>query len=190
MRHSFTIRPASYLDAFTVAERMRQWDRRECYAGLSEETPEALARLTGHSRYRWCAFHKRKPVAVFGAQELEPTQWRVWLYATDRWPLVALRVSLWFRQHAVPTLLNAGANRAECYSIDGHSDAHAWLSALGAEQSGPLVDRGKNRETFWCFAWTRTEFDDERRVVDRTKREAGRRDHPHDRRRRSGEHDR
>jgi len=132
MTSSVEIVQACYADAVFVARRMREWDARECYACMWSPSPENLAVISVEgSQFAWTALKRGVPVAIFGAGEYEPTQYRMWLYATDDWPAVALRVSLFFRQVAMPTLLAAGANRAECFSIDGHEDAHEWLGVFG-----------------------------------------------------------
>src|SRR3546814_15202527 len=55
----------------------------------------------------------------------------------------------------IPALVEVGAHRAECHSMEGHAEAHAWLELLGAEREGVRPRFGKNGEGFVCFSWRR-----------------------------------
>lgn len=153
---SIDIRDAGYADVVYVARRMRGVDRREIYAFDPGECPERFARqLVAWPRFHWCAFAGWEPVAIISALEEQPTSWRVGMFATEAWPKVALRCTLFFRHVIYPTLERLGCNRAECRSIADHVDAHRWLELLGARRECVITDVGHRRDVYIQFAWTR-----------------------------------
>ena len=157
MQCSIEVRDATYTDVVYVARRMRTIDRKEMYAFDRAVDPERMARrLVEWSRFQWCAHLGWEPVAIISAVEEMPTQWRVGMFASDRWPRVALNCTLFFRQVVYPTLEALGCNRAECRSLISHTDAHRWLELLGAKREGIVTDVGLSRDTYVQFAWTRT----------------------------------
>lgn len=48
-----------------------------------------------------------------------------------------------------------GAHRLECRSMDGHTEAQAWLECLGAHREGTLKAYGSGGEDFHCYVWRR-----------------------------------
>lgn len=93
------------------------------------------------------------PVAVIGALETWPTVWSVWMFATDRWPEVAVDATRFARRRLAPALLELGLRRAECRSSATHHAAHRWLAHLGARREAEYPDYGRNGETFIGFIW-------------------------------------
>lgn len=136
---------------------MREWDRREVFATRWDDDPNILAMDT----MRWgnltrVAWNGERPVAVIGAIEIWPTVWSVWMYGTDEFPSVGLGVTRFVRDTLIPEIIGAGFRRAECKSLEGHTDAHRWLEALGARREGePLLNYGKRGETFHTYVWDR-----------------------------------
>jgi hypothetical protein len=81
------------------------------------------------------------------------------MFATDRWPDVALSVTRHIRRVMMPEMIDAGANRADCWSMDGHDVAHRWLEVLGARREATLDDYGPTRKKYHCYSWTRTRLE-------------------------------
>ena len=155
--HVHLTSPPSYRDVRYVAERMRQWDRREIFACRWDDDAEALAQDTVRALacgYGYCT-SLDQPVAVFGAAECWPGVWQVAAFATDEWPRVALGVTRFIRRTLIATLYERGAHRAECRSMEGHHWAHRWLLALGAQREAVHPGYGRAGETFVTFAWSR-----------------------------------
>ncbi len=140
-----------------VARAMRAADRAEIYATRRDEDWRALAEdAVGFSRLgAVAAAADGTPVVAAGGVECWPGLWQVWMFATPRWPEVALGMTRWARRHFAPALVAAGAHRAECRSLAGNLAAHRWLAALGAVAEACQEDYGRNRESFITFAWRR-----------------------------------
>ena len=49
-------------------------------------------------------------------------------------------------------LIQMGAKRVECKSMEGHTEAHAWLEALGLQREAEHPLYGMNGETFYTYA--------------------------------------
>ncbi len=150
------IHRATLHDLLYVAHNMREWDRREIFATRFADDSEALA--LDCWRHRDSAFIARPaegpPVAAVGAIERWPNVWSVWMFATDDIGKAGLSLHRFVVRDMIPTLRGAGARRADCMSLDGHTDAHRWLTALGARRtSEPFRNWGRNGETFWQFYW-------------------------------------
>jgi hypothetical protein len=72
---------------------------------------------------------------------------------------VALGATRWALRSLKPAMLAAGGHRAECRSIETHGTAHRWLESLGFVREAVLPDCGKNRETFYQYAWRLSDRD-------------------------------
>lgn len=141
-----------------VAMNMRAMDRAEIYATRWREDPADVARdsvLLSRFGFVCASDRDGEPISAIGAAELWPTMWSVWMFATDRWPEVALAATRLVRRVLVPQLLEAGARRAECRALASHRQAHRWLKLLGARREFRVRDFGKNGEDFVSFVWRR-----------------------------------
>lgn len=147
--------PITLDSAASVARRMREWDRREIYATRFTEDPLDLARHCNiFTKYTWTASLGDDPVAVLGAVPLHPNVWSVFAFATDRFPEIAFPLTKFVRNAMIPALaLYEGVRRAQCLSLAGHTDAHRWLTLLGAHQESVVPQFGKEGEDFLVFAW-------------------------------------
>lgn len=150
------ILPATLHDLLYVAHHMRDWDKREIYATRWADDPEALA--LDCWRHRDTAFiacpKDGPPAAAVGAVERWPNVWSVWMFATDEIGRVGLSLHRFVSRVMIPTLRGAGARRADCFSMDGHTDAQRWLERLGARRTpDPFLNWGRNGETFWHYYW-------------------------------------
>jgi len=142
-----------------VVRDMREADAREIWATRAVEDPAALAlEVVRWSRFGAVAVARDgTPVAAIGAVEGWPGVWQVWMFATPRWPEVALGVTRWARRVLMPALMAAGAHRAECRSLAENAGAHRWLASLGAHAEARHAGYGKRREDFITFAWRRVD---------------------------------
>jgi hypothetical protein len=147
--------PLTYPDALWVAERMREWDAREVYAGRWTDDPADVARDVASCRMGWSVSADGAPAAVLGARPIHPGVWSVWMFATPAWPRVSLSVTRFVKRVMIPALRATGAHRAQCASIEGHEEAHRWLEFLGAVRESTLHRFGRNGEDFHLYRWDR-----------------------------------
>ena len=147
--------PLSFDAVLAVARDMRAADRREIFATRWDDDQESLALECVNACCIGAVIAGRDnaPIAAIGAVELWPTVWSVWMFATDRWPEVALDATRFVKQRLIPALLDLGLRRAECRSSIAHGQAHRWLEYLGARREAEHRDYGKNGETFIGFHW-------------------------------------
>src|SRR5690349_19657860 len=112
---------------------MRESDRREIFATRTPDDRILLAhQAADFSRFgAVIATDAGTPVCALGAVGQWPGLWNVWMFATDDWPRIAIGATRYVRRVLIPNLVNAGAHRAECKSIEGHKPAHRWLELLG-----------------------------------------------------------
>lgn len=147
--------PLTQRSILYVADRMRDDDRREIFATRWADSPSQLAvDCLAAPGFKWVA-HDDQPIAALGAIPRWPGVWSVWMFATDEFPRIGATLTRFVRRRMIPMLLEAGAHRAECLSIEGHDTAHRWLEFLGAKRSEPIMGLGKSGETFYCYSWAR-----------------------------------
>ncbi|MGB8275592.1 MAG: hypothetical protein WCF16_10035, partial [Alphaproteobacteria bacterium] len=159
-RRRVIIEPLSSSAVLHVAANMRAEDRREIDACRWVFDPEQIARETfALARFGCVAHADGVPVAVVAAVEYWPGFYTVGMFATDDWPKVALSLTRWARARMSAQLLAAGANRMECRVVQGHETAMRWLESLGAAREAALSDCGRNRESFFLYAWTRKRWE-------------------------------
>lgn len=148
------IEPLALEPILHVARNMREEDRREITAARWTFDPDQIAQETfALSRFGCVAWHDGVPVAVVATIECWPGFYSVGMFATDAWPEVACSLTRWARKRMAASLLAAGAHRMECRTIEGHEAARRWLERLGAVREAVMPDMGRNRETFYLYAW-------------------------------------
>ena len=152
---------AIYSDVVFITRRLRVLDEEEIFPLMFNASPENLAMGSiAVGGYCFVALaNDGCPVAAFGATLQKPAIFSVWMFATDRWPDVALSVTRHIRRVMMPEMIDAGANRADCWSMDGHDVAHRWLEVLGARREATLDDYGPTRKKYHCYSWTRTRLE-------------------------------
>lgn len=151
-----TLEPLTYENVLHVARNMRAADKEEIYATRWSDSPEDLAAdamLVPH--LCWTAHRDGKSIAAIGAVPIHPGCWSVWMFATDEWPLVSLKVTRHVLKQMIPTVIRRedGFKRAECKSHSLHNVAHRWLEYLGANRESTAYKYGKNGENFFVYAW-------------------------------------
>lgn len=152
--------PARYGDVVYIARNMRELDAEEILPLTWSGKPEDLAMgICASGGIASVALSLGRPVATWGATMIRPQFWTVWMFSTDRWPDVALTVTRNIRRVMMPLLIDSGAVRADCWSMDGHDTAHRWLEVLGALRECSVEDYGATRKTFHCYSWTRSRLE-------------------------------
>ena len=137
---------------------MRQLDAEEILPLTWTGRPEDVAAgIVGAGGLQFVALCDGAPVATWGTFERLPALWSVWMFATDRWPLVALSVTRHIRFMLPAVFEDVGAARADCWSMDGHDVAHRWLEMLGARREATVEDYGRPRKKYHCYSWTRSQ---------------------------------
>lgn len=155
------IKFAGYDDVYFVANNMRGKDKEEIYATKFSErcTAESLTCEIMYCEHLGMSFvaydNENTPVCVFGAIEMWPKVWSVYMFATDNFASVSKKVTKFIKKKLIAIITNAGAHRAECMSLCTHNEAHNWLRFLGAEHEYTAKRFGKDGEDFYCFSWLR-----------------------------------
>lgn len=144
-------------DVHWVASRMRKRDREEIFATRWDDSTDGLVDdiMRGGEFGFVAGSDDGVPIAAFGAVPVWPGVWEMWMFATDRWPEVAMEVTRFGRDTFFPGLEAAGYHRLQCRSLSTHKVAHRWLKHLGAYKESELPNYGRNGETFHLFCWTR-----------------------------------
>ena len=145
-----------------ITHNMREKDRAEILSTLYEmtraEATELITQMTldasTKSGIGWIGYRGGEPIAVLGLTMMHPNVAQVWMYATDRWPLVALSLTKFAKKTIIPLLKDSKTHRAQCFSIEGHEVAHRWLKMLGATEECVAPNYGGNGEAFHLFAWS------------------------------------
>ena len=163
--NSVSLVPACYADVVRIARNMRKMDQEEILPLMFSGSAENLAAGTiAAGGISTVALFGEQPVAVFGAKERRPRFWNVFRFATEQWPRVALAVTKNILRVIRPQMIESGAVRADCWSIDGHTDAHRWLELLGAVREATLADYGPTRKSYHCYSWTLSRLEREENV--------------------------
>ena len=148
----------TYADAAYVARRLRKWDAKEIMP-LVFGGAEDLAFISANAQYGKVALFNGEPVAVVGASQVVRTVWQPFMFATDKWPKVALSVTRHIKRVMVPLWFESGANRAECRTHHQYKWAHRWLETLGARKEAVLEEYGSGRETYFLYVWRRSFYE-------------------------------
>lgn len=143
-------------DIRSILMRLRPRDARELAAygfdveaaALAFASPAILARVFAH---------EGRPTAIVTFHTLTPKALVVSLMATDDWPHVAKRVVRWGWRTARPALLALGYERAECRTIEGHTEAIELLERLGFVRECLLPRFGAQGASFLQYAWRLTD---------------------------------
>src|SRR3546814_4186685 len=85
-----------------VAERMREWDRREIFAARWNDDPFPLAaECQLYGSFTWVA-HLDRPIAFVGATPMHPGVWSVLLFATDEFHKIRLSLTKHVKRVMIP----------------------------------------------------------------------------------------
>lgn len=139
-----------------VAYNLRRADREELEATVWRLDSALLARASAACRFGFVAAGgDGTPIAAFGAHEAWPGVWQVGMFATVRWPEVALAATRHARRALLPAVRDTGAHRGHAFSLATHHEAHRWLEWLGASRETLLRGWGRGGEDFVLYAWWR-----------------------------------
>lgn len=152
---AYPLRPET---AYAVALEMRDADARE----IGATVPHGVTRAGFAEACAACAplawgvcAADGKAVACIGVQRLWPGVWQAWMFATDRFDEIGIRLTRFARRSIMPAVKAAGAHRVQAYSIEGHETAHRWLERLGAVHEATLRGYGSQGEDFRLYRWHR-----------------------------------
>jgi hypothetical protein len=137
---------------------MRQADALEIFGLRGHDDPALLAKevvLAATYGKAAIATHDGIPAALIGVSPLWPGVWSAWSFGTDQWASCAIELTRYAVRVLRPYLLDRGAHRLQCESRIDHSDAHRWLSALGARPEGVLRGYGRDGADYVMFSWRR-----------------------------------
>lgn len=140
-------------DALYVAQNMREVDEAEISATRWSYTPWEFAvdctRLPGSS---WAALVDGEPVAIGGIAAHQPAIGQAWMVGTHNLPLAAVTLTRFCKDMTHRMLTeDSGINRIQAFSAGFHTEAHAWLKAVGLNAAQPLQKYGKGGEDFILF---------------------------------------
>jgi len=141
-----------------VVRNLRDWDRREIMS--SPQTHDLKSFIAGRLRFKgttWI-YGVDRPVYSIGAVPAYPGVWRLWGFATDEWPQVALSVTKFVRRVMLPMLGRMGAQRLEFGALDGNETRRAWLEMLGAKFESQKVGAGRGGENYNIFVVERDRY--------------------------------
>lgn len=148
-----TLDRLDYNGVYSVAENMREWDRREIYATRWNEDPADLATDAMRAfEFGWLASGGETPIAVIGGIPMHPGVWSVFMFATPEFHKIRVAMTRFALRQLKPVLTNV-AHRIECRSMEGHEDAQNWLELIGFSRESSIPKYGKNGETFHLYAW-------------------------------------
>lgn len=148
--------PMELVSALCITRNLRPADVRELeatrYGHLDRDALAfEMVNVWTINSNAWIAYgSKGLPVCAFGATQPWPRCYSCWLLATDDFADVALPVTKFVKRVFIPWLRQR-ARRIEARSIDGHGEAHAWLSLLGAKVEARLKHYGRDGDDFLVF---------------------------------------
>lgn len=151
------VRDATDIDLREIATAMREADRREIFAHRwSDEIEDflqdfAAARPAFLAVKALCAA-EFDPIAIVGAFRRAPTIASVVMFATDRFPEIALPATRWVRRTGLPAYVDPWCRRAQCEAWVENVASLAWLQTLGFRREGVLRAYGKNGEDYVQYA--------------------------------------
>lgn len=139
-------------DIRSILARLRPRDARELAEyGLDREA--AALGLASQAVAARVFAYDGTPAAVVAFHHLTPKALVVSLMATDAWPRVARAVLLWGVREARPQLIARGFERAECRTMEGHTEAIELLQRLGFVRECRLPRFGAHGASFLQYAW-------------------------------------
>lgn len=147
------LQPLSEQAVAHIAYNLRQADREELAANMWGFNSSAIARqLIDQAAHGFVACaDDGVPVAVLAVVPWWPGVYQAAMFATPRWPEVALSVT----RHALkvwsPAIRALGVRRAHAFSHAEHKQAHRWLELLGGVCEGRMERFGAGGEDFLIY---------------------------------------
>lgn len=94
-----------------------------------------------------------EPVYFYGLKNTRGAVWNVSTIATDKFQHIVLSLTKYIQRVIVPSIIQVGAGRVECFSLDGQDVTQKWLERLGMRREATFHKYGKNGEDFHVYAW-------------------------------------
>lgn len=151
------IDPATADDVRHVVMNMRARDFEE-FKGVSrfddrKQMADAMAFMYGGRPDVLCGSLDGDPICIGGTIEAWPNVISLLFLATDDFPKIGRPITRFIRRELFPRYFDAGIHRIQAVSLDGYSQVHEWLRAIGLRQEGaPMPGYGKNGEAYVTFA--------------------------------------
>ena len=137
-----------------IIANMRSWDRKEIFATRTDDDPTALAEAAlACGPISWVAGRDALPIAAFGCAPMWNGVWSLWLFATDDFGRIGISVTRLVVKSIIPMMVQAGAHRLEARSMEGHTNAQAWLEMIGASREATLRGYGRDGQDFHVYTW-------------------------------------
>ena len=131
------LRPAEPEEVFYVAKHMREHDYREI------------------SCLRWAEGRDDLAADLTERYSIRSGVWSIGMFATDNFQKVGGYLTKKIIREIIPMLMDAGAHRIECQSIEGYDAIHKWLGTLGLQEESKLMGYGRDGEDFCQFTWVK-----------------------------------
>ena len=144
------IHEAVWADVREVARNMRERDAKEVCALAYTDDPVTAVSCLQTVPFVGATVWRDVPIAAVGALFMWPGVVSAFMFATDRWPEVALETTRYVRKVLIPSLYAQGVHRMQCHSLVDHEKAHRWLESFGATAT-PAPQYGKGKEDFVLY---------------------------------------
>jgi hypothetical protein len=141
-----------------ICLRLRARDALEIYNVLDHSSPFRLAMeahyaLTARGRGR-IAWRNGRPEGVLGFSEQRRGIWDAVAFGTDAFKSVAVDLARYGRRESQAILRDVGAIRLQAESRVEHTEAHAFIRALGGSPEGPPKRNfGRDGGSYQTFVW-------------------------------------
>lgn len=141
-----------------VCANMREADRIEVYATFGSDDPalyaDFMCRMCELGTVAWLAHLDGEPIAIVGMASMWSGVVSACMFATDSFYKIGLSMTKFVKNNMIPNFVREmKLHRAQCFSMNGHTVAHAWLEVLGAKPEAVVKGYGKNKEDFTLFTW-------------------------------------
>lgn len=150
--------PVSFKALSHITHNIRERDKQEISGILGHCDPEKLVRetllATAFGKAGICIINN-EPVSIAGVSPVRNGVWSAWAFGTDNWNSGVISLTRFILRDLHSYLDGKGAHRAQCESHIAHTDAHKWLSLLGARHEGILRGYGADGSDYVMFSWTR-----------------------------------
>lgn len=137
---------------------IREMDRLEIFGLRNHDSALLLAQEVIHASTRGKAKvfeHQGRPAGIVGVSPMWAGVWTAYSFGTEDWRSVARPMTKYALRVLKPFIEQRGAHRLQCESRVDHTDAHRWLTMLGAEPDGLLRSYGRDGSDYIMFSWVK-----------------------------------
>lgn len=152
------IKRATIRDMSFIAASLSDDDHQEIHCQFSNISARDIALVSFHGSPEWAftAWLDGQPVLAFGLAMEHPRRAYAWAWGTARKGRAIPAATRYLLEVIKPEVLSGGIMRIHADSMASHSRAHSWLRRIGAQKESEMPHFGKNGETFYRFAWIRS----------------------------------